>query len=145
MSLQLDVITSNAITFANHSDPLFQNDGRRGAATEFAVYQNIYRLYLIVVTAAAVSCQDLDLLDLVSSWELWAPPSWSILFCMWASTWTRVGPVSFLLHVLNNRNWVACFHWPTFIITIIICRTLNGIKKLDLFIIILLSSHKSEY
>ena len=65
MSLQLDVITSNAITFAKHSDPLFQNDGRRGAATEFAVYQNIYRLYLIV--AASVSCQDLDLLDLVSS------------------------------------------------------------------------------
>ena len=65
MSLQLDVITSNAITFANNSDPLFLNDGRRGAATEFAVYQNIYRLYLIV--AATVSCQDLDLLNLVSS------------------------------------------------------------------------------
>ena len=65
LSLQLDVITSNAITFANNSDPLFQNDGRRGAATEFAVYQNIYRLYLLVVVI--VSCQDLDLLDLVSS------------------------------------------------------------------------------
>ena len=48
MSLQLDVITSNAITFANHNDPLFQSDGRRGAATEFAVYQNIYRLYLTI-------------------------------------------------------------------------------------------------